>query len=180
VVEARVDEGLVAATQAFVVDLGGSAHDLGDVIAGEFDVQSTGDRARVSVGVEESFDLGHHIFEAAGLVPGVRGDRIAVHRVADPGHMRQTVADAFEQSRQRLTDLTGTHAGDEGQAAGLGVRVELLGQGQGVICRGSGAELDADGVAHLGQEVDMCTIDLAGAFADPQEVAGHVVGFTGA
>src|SRR5699024_3142644 len=133
VVESRVDEGLVATPQTFVIDLRGPAHDLRDVIAGEFDVESAGDRSCILVGIEEPFALGHDIFEATGLVPGVRGDRIAVHRVADPGHVRKSVADSRQESRQRLTDLSGTHAGDEGQAAGLGIRIELLGQGQSVV-----------------------------------------------
>src|SRR5699024_2670913 len=63
VVESRVDEGLVTTPQTFVIDLRGPAHDLGDVVTGELDVQAAGDRARIAVGVEEALDLGHDVFE---------------------------------------------------------------------------------------------------------------------
>src|SRR5699024_10125283 len=128
VVESRVDEGLVATPQTFVIDLRGPAHNLGDVVTGELDVQAAGDGARIAVGVEEALDLGHDVFEPARLVAGVRGDRVSVHGIADPGHMRQPVADAVEQLGQGLTDLAGAHAGDEGESTGFGVRIELLGQ----------------------------------------------------
>src|SRR5690625_3864255 len=105
VVESRDDEGLVATPQTFVIDLRGPAHDLGDVVTGELDVQAAGDGARIAVGVEEALDLGHDVFEPARLVAGVRGDRVSVHGIADPGHMRQPVADAVEQLGQGLTDL---------------------------------------------------------------------------
>src|SRR5699024_7732672 len=104
VVESRVDEGLVTTPQTFVIDLRGPAHDLGDVVTGELDVQAAGDRARIAVGVEEALDLGHDVFEPARLVAGVRGDRVPMHGIADPGHVRQPVADAVEQLGQGLAD----------------------------------------------------------------------------
>src|SRR5690625_5610046 len=54
VVESRVDEGLVATPQTFVIDLRGPAHDLGDVVTGELDVQAAGERDRKSTRLNSS------------------------------------------------------------------------------------------------------------------------------
>ena len=81
---------------------------------------------------------------------------------------------------QLLADVAGTHAGDEGQPAGLAVRVQLVDQAQGVVAAGGRAELDADRVADAGEEVDVGVVQLAGALPDPEEVRRGVVGQAGA
>ena len=74
----------------------------------------------------------------------------------------------------------GAHPGDEGQPAGLVVGVELGGERERVVGRRGRAELDADRVADVREQLDVRAVELAGALADPDEVAGDVVGLLGA
>ncbi len=101
-----------------------------------------------------------------------------MHGVAHPRHVRELVADPGEELRQDVVDLPGTHAGDERQSAGFGVRIELLREREGILGGRGRAQLDADGILHLREEVDVRAVDLTGALTDPQEVPGHVVGQT--
>src|SRR5829696_3700354 len=66
-VQARVAGGLVAAVQVAVGDLVGPAEALGDVLAGELDVDATRVGALGAVDGEEPGQLGHDVVEAAGL-----------------------------------------------------------------------------------------------------------------
>ena len=103
-----------------------------------------------------------------------------MHRVGDPDDLRAFSLHTLNDCGQVLADVLRTHAGDEGQSTGLAVRVELIDQGECVLCGGGRAQLHADGVADLGEEVYVCIVDAAGALANPQEVCGGVVGQLGA
>jgi hypothetical protein len=85
VVQARVADRLVAQVQVGVEDLLGATDALGDVVAGELDVDAAGHRARGPVHLEEAFDLLDDVVEVAGLVARRRLEGVAVHRVAHPG-----------------------------------------------------------------------------------------------
>src|SRR5262245_62903267 len=80
-VQARVAHGLVALLEVRAEDFVGATQALGDVLAGELDVEP----ARPDVGAltrgEELVDLGRDVVEAAGLVPALVLERVAVHRV---------------------------------------------------------------------------------------------------
>ena len=69
----------------------------------------------------------------------------------------------------------GAEAGDERQPPGLVLRVQLGGQREGVVRRRGRAELHADRVADVAEQLDVGVVELAGALADPDEVTGHVV-----
>ena len=83
-VQPRVAGGLVAAAEVGVGELGGAAEALGDVVAGQLDVQAAGLGAQLGVHVEEAVDLVDDPVEVPGLdaVGGLVG--VAVHRVALP------------------------------------------------------------------------------------------------
>lgn len=73
--------------------------------------------------------------------------------------------------------LVGPEAGDEGDPAGLGGRVgpEDADEADEVGGVGGGPDLDADGVAHAAEELDVGVVELARAVPDPEKVAGGVV-----
>ena len=65
---------------------------LSDVIAGEFDVHPTRPGAEPLVNVKEAAGLGHHVGECPSLVSVASLEGVAVHRVANPGHLPATSA----------------------------------------------------------------------------------------
>src|SRR3954452_10562416 len=69
-VQPGVAGGLVPAVEVRVADLHGPAEALGDVLAGELDVDAAGPRAQRAVRVEEAEDLVDDPVEVAGLVAG--------------------------------------------------------------------------------------------------------------
>src|SRR5690625_4854985 len=93
VVEPRVDERLVAPAERPLVDLLSPAEHLGDVVAGELDVEPARHGPGGLVRLEEAPDLVQDGVEAAGLVPVGRGEGVAVHGVAHPGHRAALGAD---------------------------------------------------------------------------------------
>ena len=68
VVQARVAHRLVALVEVGVEDLLGAAEALGDVVAGELDVDAAGHRAEGAVHLEEAADLVDDVVEVARLV----------------------------------------------------------------------------------------------------------------
>ena len=74
-----------------------SAEDLGDVIAGEFDVNPAGHRPQRAVDLEEAAELVHDGVETAGLVAIVGGDGVAVHGIGDPGDRAAVCRDGFDE-----------------------------------------------------------------------------------
>src|SRR5215207_6075909 len=100
-VEARVAGCLVAAVQVAVGDLVGPAEALGDVLAGQLDVDAAGVGALGAVHGEEAGQLGHDVVEAAGLVARRADEGVAVHRVTGPHHRVTGVADGPDQRASR-------------------------------------------------------------------------------
>ena len=68
-VQPRVAGGLVAAGEVGLADGLGAAQALGDVFAGQLDVQAAGPDAEAAADVEEALHLGHDVVEPAGLDP---------------------------------------------------------------------------------------------------------------
>ena len=179
-VQPRVAQRLVAGVEVGLVDRVGAAQALGDVVAGQLDVHAARVRAELAVHLEEAADLVHHVLEPAGLVAVGRGHGVAVHGVGDPHRLQPRVPDALDDAGQHVPDPLRAHAGDEGQAARLALRVQPLGELEGIRGRGGRAELHADRVADPGEEVDVGAVHLAGALADPQEVGARGVGVAAA
>ena len=86
-VEPRVADRLVAVAEVDLGELLAAADALGDVVAGELDVDAAGPGAERAVHVEEALDLLDDVVEAAGLVARGRLEGVAVHRVAHPGDL---------------------------------------------------------------------------------------------
>ncbi len=105
VVEARVDEGLVAQGEPGVVDLLAPAQHLGDVVARELDVQPARHGPRGAVHLEEAAHLVEHVVEPARLVAARRRDGVPVHGVRDPrdGHAR--ARDGLDERRSASRTL---------------------------------------------------------------------------
>src|SRR3546814_4661181 len=68
------------------------------------------------------------------------------------------------------SDLVVTHAGDEGEAARLVLRIEGVDQPQQHVGLGGRPALHADRVVDAAHELDVSLLRLARAVADPQHV----------
>ena len=139
-------------------------------------MQATGHGPQGLVDLEEPADLVHDVVEATGLVPAGRGDRVAVHRVADPGDLGAGLRDPLDERGQGLADRRGAHARDERQPARFAVGVDLVDERERVVDGGLRPQLDPDGVADPRGEVHVRTVELTGALPDPDHVRGDVVG----
>ena len=85
--------------QAGLVDVLAPAENLGDVVAGELDVDASGHGAQGAVDLEEATDLVEDRLETSGLVAVVRSDGVAVHGVGDPGDGAPVGAHGLDQCR---------------------------------------------------------------------------------
>src|SRR3546814_10919292 len=79
---------------------------------------------------EEVLHLGQHAVEGPRLVAARRLDGVAVHRVAGPYHLAALALHGADERRQVVAHLVVTHAGDEGEAARLVLRIEGVDQPQ--------------------------------------------------
>src|SRR5690606_13854307 len=104
-----------------------------------------------------------------------RLDGVAVHRVALPHDLVAGGGDLLHDGRQHIPYAPVAHPGDEGEPAGDVVRVELLAQLQRDLRGRVVAQLHPDRVGQPGDEVDVGAVELAGALAHPEEVAGQAV-----
>src|SRR4051794_35681540 len=84
VVEPRVDAGLVGALEVDVRQAARAARALGDVLAGELDVDAAQVRAELGVEHEALLELVDDLVEPAGLDAAGGGLGVGVPRVADP------------------------------------------------------------------------------------------------
>ncbi len=112
-VEARVTSGLVALVQMLLGDLVAATDALGDVVAGEFDVDPAGMGAQLPVHLEEASHLIEHIVESPGLMAARGIERVAMHRVADPGERSPSCHDRLDQRWQGVPHEPRAHARDE-------------------------------------------------------------------
>src|SRR6476660_552080 len=83
-VQPRIAGRLVPAVEVLVADLHGAAEALGDVLAGQLDVDAARPGAQRPVHVEEAEHLVDDAVEVAGLVAAGGLVGVAVHRVALP------------------------------------------------------------------------------------------------
>src|SRR6266568_6938808 len=175
-VEPRVTRRLVAAGQVGLGDVVAAAYAFGDVIAGELNVDAAGVGAERPVHLEEARHLVQHVVEVPGLAAAGHLDGVAVHRVADPHDGGSAGRHLLHQGRQRLANPARAHPGNQGEAAGLAVRVEHAYQGQDILRAGRRADLDGDGIADLTSELDVGAVEGTGPLPYPQQVSGQVVG----
>ena len=117
-VQSRVAHRLVAIVEVGVAHRVGAAEALGDVLAGELDVDAAGPRALGAVGPDEAADLAHDVVEVAGLAAGA-----AVNVLPCIGSQAHTTGwpasvTARSSGRRSILDLVGTHPADQRQPAG--------------------------------------------------------------
>src|SRR5688572_27130556 len=174
-VQARVAGRLVAVRQVEILDALRAAEALGDVLAGQLDVDAARVGAQAAVHLEVAEHLVDHAVEVPRLV-AVRGlVGVAVHRVALPHHLGAGGGDLLHDRRQRVADLAVAHPADQGEPARDVLGVELLAQLDRGLRRRAGADLHTDRVGDPADEVDVRVVELAGPLADPQEVAAQPI-----
>ena len=91
-------------------------------------------RALGAMHLEEGLHLLEDAVERPGLV-AVRRDRVAVHRIARPDDLAAFLFDGADQLGQMIADLVGAEAPDQGQPAGLVVRIERVDEADQAIRR---------------------------------------------
>ena len=103
-----------------------------------------------------------------------------MHRVADPGDVEPAAVTFSTSVGSPSRILSAPKRVMKVSRPGSLSRVELGGQRQRVVGGRGRAELDADRVADVAQQLDVRAVELAGALADPHEVGRDVVGQLGA
>ncbi len=166
VVQPRVADRLVPRGEGGVVDLLGAAQALGDVVAGELDVQAARHRAQRAVHLEEAADLVDDVVEPAGLVAAGRLERVAVHGIADPGDLgpagrRPSARAAAGPPGSSPAPIRVMKVSRPGTRSGSSLSISASASSG----RRLRAELDPDRVVHPRGEVDVGTVQLAGALA---------------
>src|SRR6185437_7468370 len=117
-VQPRIERSLVPAGQIGVHDVIAATQTLGDVLAGQLDVQTAGHRAEAVVNFEEAGDLFDDVVEVPRIVTARRLDRVAVHRVAAPYDFGTGRRHLLNDRRQHVEHAIGAHASHEHQTAG--------------------------------------------------------------
>ena len=125
-VEPRVARRLIAVAELVLGHAFGTTHALGDVVAGELDVDPAGHGAERLVHLEEAEDLVGDVVVGPRLVTGSGLASVAVHRVADPHHRVTARGDLLDDGWKVVADHAATHADDECQAPRDPVGVEPL------------------------------------------------------
>jgi hypothetical protein len=177
-VEAGVAHRLVAGAEVGVEDLLGAAEALGDVVAGELDVDAAGPGALGAVGGEEARRSRRARRRSGGSCGPTRGEGVAVHRVAGPHHRVAGVAHRGSSGGSASVDLVGAHAGDEREPAGDPVGVERSHSASTSSGWRWGRACSRSGCARR-RELDVGAVELAGALADPEHVGRAVVPVAG-
>ena len=83
-VQARVANGFVAAAQVGINQFVAAAKALGDVFAGQLDVDAAGPGAFGAVGTNKAADFADDVIEVAGFPTARSGKGVAMHRIACP------------------------------------------------------------------------------------------------
>jgi MFS family permease len=151
---------------------------IGDVLAGELHVHTTGPHVGDVAGSEEAVQLSHDLAEIAGLVTARVLVGVAVHRVAHPDHRVPGELHGPQQRRERARDAVRSHPAHECEPTGASGRVEPVAQRDHLVGRGGRSELTPIGfpmpeVNHVG------AVELPGALADPEHVGRAVVPVAG-
>ena len=125
--------------------------------------------------IEEATHLLDDVIEGPRLVPVGRLKGVAMHRITHPGDFTAGLLHPRDHLRKDLTHIACAHPGNECDPARLPSGVKTISELDGLLWRGGGAQLDAQGVAHPSQQLDVGPVELAGALPDPQHVPGAAV-----
>src|SRR5690606_29890962 len=110
VVQARVDLRLVRAREIGLRQTARAAGAFRDVSTGELEMHAAQHASHLAVDPERRAQLLADVLEPASLVPVGRRLGVAVHRIADPEHLRSGAPDGLDHARQVLLDVLHTEA----------------------------------------------------------------------
>lgn len=102
---------------------------------------------------------------------------VAVHGVALPDDSVAGGLDGFDVGGQDGLDLLGSVAGDKGDFSDFLVGVDDVEEAGEFVGVHAGPDLDSDRVLDPAEVFYVCSVELAGTVADPEEVGGGVVMF---
>ena len=125
-VKSRVADGFVAAIEVAIGECIDSSETFGDVIAGEFDVNSARPCSFCSVGSNKTFDFCDNRIKVAGFATVLCGIRISVHWVACPDDRVTRIFHCTQKRAKTIFDDVSTHASDQREASGNHCGVERL------------------------------------------------------
>src|SRR5579875_1596314 len=108
-VQPRVTGRFIAVREVGVSDVVSAAETFGDVLAGEFDMQSARNRAERLMDLEKSHDFFDDVIEMPRLQPAGGFDRVAVHGVATPDHLSARRGHLLHDRGQHVADPPGAH-----------------------------------------------------------------------
>ena len=169
-VESGVTHRLVAVTEAVGAEIIGAAYTLRDRIAGQLTVDTAGPCCFCLVDREEGVDLAGDVVEVTGLVTLRSAVSVSMHRIALPDDGMAGIGDGAHDAGKDVADLLLAHTRDEGQASGYPVGVESLAKLYCFGRRRCRAHLAAERIVYPTQELDVSSIEIPGAFSDPQHV----------
>ena len=132
-------------------------------------------RAHFAVDAERQVDFLEDVLEAPGLQTPGAGLGVAVHGITHPQHALAGLAHRLDQPRQGLLDVLGAEAMNEGQSAGLVLRIQGRHQALRPRVIHAAAHLHGHRVGDAAEVFDMRAIQLRRAHADPRIVGREVV-----
>jgi len=100
---------------------------------------------------------------------------IAMHGVTAPQDGMALGAGRLDEGRQRGFGVARPEAGDEREAAGLALRIQLRQHLPELVRFHGAAHLQADGIGEAADVFEVRAVQLPGALADPEEVGAQVV-----
>ena len=133
-------------------------------------MDSTGPCSFDAMRVDEAGNLADDLVEVARLETAGGRERVAVHGIASPYDWVTAVPYGTQQWSQGVLDFVGSHSADQGQSTWDLGGVQRLAQFENEIDCRRWADLASDRVADTAQELDVSSIELAGALADPEHV----------
>src|SRR6478609_11403810 len=132
-VQTGIADRMIAVVEILIRDGARAADAFGDILPGHLQMHAAGMRSFGGMDGEKRFHFRQHPVERAGLVARIRGDGVAVHRIARPDHDAPFPLNAADQRRQMVADLVGAEAVDQRQPARLVVGIEDVDQLQQFI-----------------------------------------------
>ena len=158
-VQAGITHRLVPVGKIRLLQLQDAADTLGDVVACQLDVQSARPGAERVMDIEEATHLLDDVIEGPRLVPVGRLKGVAMHRITHPGDFTAGLLHPRDHIRKDLTHIACAHPGNECDPARLPSGVKTISELDGLLWRGGGAQLDAQGVAHPSQQLDVGPVE---------------------
>src|SRR3984893_5964326 len=162
-IEPWIADRVIAVAEILVSNGARAADAFGDVLPGHLQMHAAGMTAFRGVDREERLHLRQDAVERTGLVAGVRGDGVAMHRIARPDHHAALALHRADQARQMIADLLRAEPVDQRQPSRLVVGGEHLDQPQQIVVFQRGPAFHADRILDAAEIFDMTMVDLAGA-----------------